>query len=122
VVTPGRASRHRARRDRTVTGGPVRKPGSTERAGLLPWFAGRPPGQRINRSFRVPERSGEAVIYQPLILAICAVDKVTMEDGSGWKFTCASCAVPLVIAQVRNARRSCARAALACEVRTTAYS
>jgi hypothetical protein len=89
-----------------VTGRLVTKPGSTERAGLLPWSAGRPPGQLVNRSFRMPERSGEAVIYQPLILAICAVDKVTMGGGSGWKFTWASCAVPLVIAQVRNARRS----------------
>ena len=45
-----------------------------------------------------------------------------MDGGSGWKFTLASCAVPLVIAQLRNARRSCARMALGWEVFTMAYS
>jgi hypothetical protein len=32
-------------------------------------------------------------------VAIRALDKVTMDDGSGWKFTDESCEVPLVIAQ-----------------------
>ena len=59
---------------------------------------------------------------QPLILAICASDSVMTDGGSGWKCTFASCAVPLVTAQVRNARRSWARVALGWEAFTTAYS
>ena len=73
------------------------------------------PGGYVRRR----QRSSPA---QPLILAICVADKMTMGGGSGWKFTLASCVVPLVTAQVRKARRSCARVALGWEVFTTAYS
>ena len=101
-----------------------------------------PPSQRMSWPFRIPARSpattlrgagrgplppqaaprSNTVISQPVILAIWASDRVTTEAGSGWKFTDASCVVPLVTAQYKNAWMSCARVALDCEVFTMAYS
>ena len=111
MVRSGGASAHAAHRGRGNRSLPL-----SARAGAAP------PGQQGSWPFRVPGPSADAVIIQPSISAICAADKMTMGGGSGWKFTLASCAVPLVTAQVRKARRSCARVELGWEVFTTAYS
>lgn len=46
----------------------------------------------------------DAVMYQPLISAICASDKVTTDDGSGWKFTFAAWAKAAAMADADAAR------------------